>query len=297
MHSHSERRSKQQTNLLIVLLMTGTFMVIEVVGSLFTGSLALLADAGHMLTDVAALGLSAFAMWMAARPSTPEKSYGYHRAEILAAVTNAVVLLLLATWILYEAYRRIFEPPHVLGVPMLLIGFIGLVVNVVGMKLLADESASCLNVRCAYLEVLSDAISSIGVILGGVTIWLTGWFLIDPLLSAGIGVFIVWRTWSLLTQAVHVLMEGVPTHLNPKEVGQAMVGVAGVQEIHDLHIWTITSGLDALSAHVVVSIGEDRDVVLGRLQSLLRERWKLEHTTLQIVEERSDRVQVEKADS
>jgi cobalt-zinc-cadmium efflux system protein len=294
MHSHSEGRSRQQTYLLIVLLMTGTFMVVEVVGGLFTGSLALLADAGHMLTDVAALGLSAFAMWMAARPSTPEKSYGYHRAEILAAVTNAVVLMLLAIWILYEAYRRVFEPPHVLGVPMLLIGFVGLAVNVAGMKLLADESASSLNVRSAYLEVLSDAISSIGVILGGVTIWLTGWFLIDPLLSAGISGFIVWRTWSLLTQAVHVLMEGVPTHLNPKEVGQAMVGVAGVQEIHDLHIWTITSGLDALSAHVVVSIGEDRDVVLDRLQSLLRERWKLAHTTLQTVEERSDRVQVEK---
>ena len=166
-------------------------MVIEVVGGLLTGSLALLADAGHMLTDVAALGLSAFAMGMAARPPTTEKSYGYHRAEILAAVTNAVVLLLLAIWILYEAYRRVFEPLHVLGVPMLLIGFVGLAVNVASMKLLAHESASSLNVRSAYLEVLSDAISSVGVILGGVTIWLTGWFLIDPLLSAGISVFIV----------------------------------------------------------------------------------------------------------
>ncbi len=151
MHSHSESRSGQQKNLLIVLLMTGTFMVIEVVGSLFTGSLALLADAGHMLTDVAALGLSVFAMWMAARPSTPEKSYGYHRAEILAAVTNAVVLLLLSVWILYEAYQRVFEPPHVLGFPMLLIGLIGLAVNVVSMKLLADESTSSLNVRSAYV--------------------------------------------------------------------------------------------------------------------------------------------------
>ncbi len=293
MHNHSESRSVQQTNLLIVLLMTGTFMVIEVVGGLFTGSLALLADAGHMLTDVAALGLSAFAMWMAARPSTPEKSYGYHRAEILAAVTNAVVLLLLAVWILYEAYRRVFSPPHVLGVPMLLIGLVGLAVNVASMKLLADESASSLNVRSAYLEVLSDAINSVGVILGGVTIWLTGWFLIDPFLSAGISVFIVWRTWALLTQAVHVLMEGVPTHLDAKEVGRAMAGVPGVKGIHDLHIWTITSGLDALSAHVVVPVGEDRDAVLGRLQSLLRDRWRIDHATLQIVEERSDRVQVE----
>jgi cobalt-zinc-cadmium efflux system protein len=287
------QRTQQRRSLLIVLLMTGTFMVIEVVGGLLTGSLALLADAGHMLTDVAALGLSAFAMWMAVRPSTPEKSYGYHRAEILAAVTNAVVLLLLAIWILYEAYRRVFEPPHVIGIPMLLIGFIGLAVNVASMKLLDRESASSLNVRSAYLEVLSDAISSVGVILGGVTIWLTGWFLIDPLLSAGISVFIVWRTWALLTQAVHVLMEGVPTRLDAKEVGQAMAGVPGVKGIHDLHIWTITSGLDALSAHVVVPVGEDRDAVLGRLQQLLRDRCGIDHVTLQIVEERSDRVQVE----
>jgi cobalt-zinc-cadmium efflux system protein len=291
-HSNSESRSRQQKNLRRVLLITGLFMIVEVVGGLITGSLALLADAGHMLTDVAALGLSAFAMWMAARPSTPEKTYGYHRAEILAAVTNAVVLLLLALWILYEAYRRVFEPPHVLGVPMLLIGFVGLAVNVASMKLLADESASSLNVRSAYLEVLSDAISSVGVILGGVTIWLTGWFLIDPLLSAGISVFIVWRTWALLSQAVHVLMEGVPTHLDAREVGQAMAGVPGVKGIHDLHIWTITSGLDALSAHVVVPVGEDRDAVLDRLQQLLRDRYRIDHATLQVVEERSDRVQV-----
>ncbi|MFO0700563.1 MAG: cation diffusion facilitator family transporter [Nitrospira sp.] len=288
MHSHSERRSRQQKNLLIVLMMTGTFMVIEVIGGLFTGSLALLADAGHMLTDVAALGLSAFAMWMAERPSTPEKSYGYHRAEILAAVTNAVVLLLLSVWILYEAYRRVFEPAHVFGIPMLLIGLVGLAVNVASMKLLSHESASSLNVRSAYLEVLSDAISSVGVILGGVTIWLTGWLLVDPLLSASISVFIVWRTWTLLTQAVHVLMEGVPTHLNAKEVAQAMAGIPGVKGVHDLHIWTITSGLDALSAHVVVYPGEDRDAVLGHLQSLLQARWRIGHTTLQIVEERSE---------
>ena len=292
MHNKSESRPTQQKSLLRVLLITGTFMIIEVVGGLLTGSLALLADAGHMLTDVAALGLSAFAMWMAARPSTPEKSYGYHRAEILTAVTNAVVLLLLSVWILYEAYRRVFEPAHVLGVPMLFIGLLGLAVNVASMKLLADESASSLNVRSAYVEVLSDAISSVGVILGGVTIWLTGWYLIDPLLSAGISVFIVWRTWALLTQAVHVLMEGVPTHLDAKEVGQAMAGMPGVKGIHDLHIWTITSGLDALSAHVVVLVGEDRDAVLDRLQQLLRERYGIDHVTLQMVEERSDRVQV-----
>lgn len=167
MHSHSERKAGQQKRLPIVFLMTGTFMVIEVVGGLFTGSLASLADAGHMLTDVAALGLSSFAMWVAARPSPPERTYGYHRAEILAAVINAVVLLLLSVWILYEAYRRVFEPPQVFGVPMLLIGIVGLAVNVASLKLLADESASSLNVHSAYLEVLSDVISSCAVILGG----------------------------------------------------------------------------------------------------------------------------------
>ena len=292
MHSHAESRSGQQKNLLIVLLMTGTFMVIEVVGGLFTGSLALLADAGHMLTDVAALGLSAFAMWMAARPSPPEKTYGYHRAEILAAVINAVVLLLLSVWIIYEAYRRVFEPSHVLGIPMLLIGVVGLGVNIASMKLLAHESASSLNVRSAYLEVLSDAISSFAVILGGGIIWVTGWVLIDPLLSAGISVFIMWRTWGLLSQAVHVLMEGVPTHLNAKEVGQAMAGVPGVKEIHDLHIWTITSGLDALSAHVVVPPGNDRDTVLRCLQQLLHDRYEIDHATLQVVEDQSGRIEV-----
>lgn len=161
------------------------------------------------------------------------------------------------------------------------------------MKLLAHESSSSLNVRSAYLEVLSDAISSFGVILGGSIIWMTGWVLIDPLLSAGISIFILWRTWGLLSQAVHVLMEGVPTHLNAKDVGQTMAGLPGVKGIHDLHIWTITSGLDSLSAHVVVPVGEDRDEVLERLQLLLRDRFEIDHVTLQVVEERSDRVQVE----
>lgn len=295
MHNKSERRSTLQMNLRHVLLITGAFMVIEVIGAFLTQSLALLADAGHMLTDVAALGLSAFAMWMAARPSTPEKSYGYHRAEILAAVTNAVALLLLATWILYEAYRRVFEPPHVLGVPMLLIGLVGLAVNVASMKLLDGHADESLNVRSAYLEVLSDAISSIGVILGGAIIWTTGWSLIDPLLSVGISVFIVWRTWTLLSQAVHVLMEGVPSHLDAREVGNAMFSVPGVKGVHDLHIWSITSGLDALSSHVVVPVGQNRDAVLQGLQQLLQERFRIDHVTLQIVEERSERIQPEPA--
>ncbi|HQV12376.1 MAG TPA: cation diffusion facilitator family transporter [Nitrospira sp.] len=293
MHSNSESRSVQQKNLRRVLLLTGVFMVVEVIAGLFTGSLALLADAGHMLTDVAALSLSAFAMWMAGKPSTPENTYGYHRAEILAAVVNAVVLLLLATWILYEAYDRFGAPIQVLGIPMLLVGLIGLVVNLASLKLLDGHADESVNVRSAYLEVMSDAISSLGVILGGAIIWTTGWVLIDPLLSVGISAFVIWRTWALLSQAVHILMEGVPTGVDAREIGRAMAGVPGVKGVHDLHIWTITTGMDALSSHVVVPVGEDRAAVLQCLQQLLAERFGIEHVTLQIVEEGSDRIRID----
>lgn len=297
MHSNTESRSRQQKNLRRILLLTGVFMVVEVIAGLFTGSLALLADAGHMLTDVAALSLSAFAMWMAGKPSTPENTYGYHRAEILAAVVNAVVLLFLAIWILYEAYDRFREPTQVLGLPMLLVGLVGLAVNLASMKLLDGHVDESLNVRSAYLEVVSDAISSIGVILGGAIVWMTGWVPIDPLLSVGISFFIVWRTWALLSQAVHVLMEGVPAGVDAREVGRAMADVPGVKGIHDLHIWTITSGLDALSSHVVVPVGEDRDAVLQHLQQLLAEQFGIEHVTLQIVEQASDRIRIDSQSS
>lgn len=293
MHNNSESRPTQRQNLLRVLSLTGTFMVVEVIAGFLAGSLAVLADAGHMLTDVAALSLSAFALWVAGKPSTPENTYGYHRAEILAAVVNAVVLLLLATWILYEAYDRFGEPSQVLGLPMLLVGLVGLAVNLVSMKLLDGHADESLNLRSAYLEVVSDAISSLGVILGGAIIWTTGWVLIDPLLSVGISFFIIWRTWVLLSQAVHVLMEGVPAGLDAREVGRAMADVPGVKGIHDLHIWTITSGLDALSSHVVVPVGEDRAAVLQRLQQLLAERFRIEHVTLQIVEQGSDRIRID----
>jgi len=295
--NRSASRSLQRQNLLRVLLLTGTFMVVEVIAGFLAGSLAVLADAGHMLTDVVALSLSAFALWVAGKPSTPENTYGYHRAEILAAVVNAVVLLLLATWILYEAYDRFGEPSQVLGLPMLLVGLVGLAVNLASLKLLDGHADESLNLRSAYLEVVSDAISSLGVILGGAIILTTGWVLIDPLLSVGISFFIVWRTWALLSQAVHVLMEGVPAGVDAREVGRAMADVPGVKGIHDLHIWTITSGLDALSSHVVVPVGEDRDAVLQHLQQLLAEQFGIEHVTLQIVEQASDRIRIDSQSS
>lgn len=282
----------QIRRLLFALLLSALFLLIEVIMAFWTGSLALLADAAHMLTDVAALSLSAFATWVASKPTTLEKTYGYHRAEILAAVLNAVVLLLLSVWILYEAYARLVAPPEVLGLPMAVIGLVGLGVNALSLKLLVGGSNANLNVQSAYLEALSDAISSAGVLAAGVIVWLTGWNQADPLLSAGISVFILWRTWSLLTKAVNVLMEGVPSHLNAREIGQSMASTLGVSAVHDLHVWTITSGLEALSAHVVVPAGIDRDETLARLQALLRERFGIEHCTLQMVEAPSDSIQV-----
>jgi len=259
-------------------------MCLEGLAGWLTESLALWADAGHMLADVAALSLSSFAMWMATKQSTPDKTYGYHRAEILAAVCNAVLLLLLACWILYEAFTRFYSPAQVPGLPVMIVGVVGLAVNLICLKLLSGGLGSSLNVRSAYLEVFSDAITSVGVVIGGGIIWITEWYPIDPLLSILITVFIIWRTWLLLSQAVNVLMEGVPPHLNAAEVAQAMVKVAGVKEVHDLHIWTITSGREALSAHIIVPTGGDRDSVLNNLQRQLREEFHINHVTLQIVE-------------
>lgn len=253
-HNHGHvGHGQPRSRLGLVLVLTSAFMGVEALGGWLTGSLALWADAGHMLADVAALSLSTFAMWMATKQSTPDKTYGYHRAEILAAVCNAVVLLLLACWILYEALTRFYYPADVLGLPVMLVGAVGLAINLLCLRLLAGGPEASINIRSAYLEVLSDAITSIGVVIGGGIIWMTGWYPIDPLLSILITLFIVWRTWLLLSQAVNILMEGVPPHLNAEEVANAMIKVVGVREVHDLHIWTITSGRDALSAHIIVS--------------------------------------------
>jgi len=291
---HPETRALQRKRLLLVLCLTASFMVVEVIGGILTGSLALLADAAHMFTDVAALLLSSFAMWMASRPHTHEKTYGYHRAEILAAVVNALVLLLISVWIFYEAYQRFSSPREIASLPMLMIGVVGLGVNFLSLRLLSGHSQKSLNIESAYLEVLSDAISSVGVIFAALIIWLTGWLQADPLMSAGIGLFIIWRTGRLLTQAVNILMEAVPSHLSLQEVARAMTSLPGVKAVHDLHIWTITSGLDSLSAHVVVHSGTDRDELLSTLQQLLKERFGIEHTTLQLVEEPNIGIQVKK---
>jgi cobalt-zinc-cadmium efflux system protein len=271
--------------LLWALGLTASFMVIEVVGGLWTGSLALLADAGHMLTDVGGLSMSLLAAWFAQKPPTTENTYGYFRAEILAAVANGVVLFLVAGYILYEAVLRVWAPPEIRAGPMLAIAVLGLAVNLLGMGLLHHGAEESLNIRGAYLEMLSDTLGSVGVIVAAMIIQITGFYLIDPLSSAAIGLFILPRTWVLMRQALHILMEGVPPHLDIREIEAAMTTVPGVRAVHDLHVWTLTSGKEAMSSHVVVEDLAAGHRILGTLHKLLHERFGIEHTTVQLESE------------
>jgi cobalt-zinc-cadmium efflux system protein len=265
-----------------VLVLTAGYFLVEVAAGWWTGSLALLADAGHMLTDVAGLALALLAIWFARRPPTPDKTYGFYRVEILAALLNAVVLLGVAALILYEAYRRLRAPEPVLAAPMLVVAAVGLGVNALGMLMLRRGSRESLNVRGAYLELMSDALGSIGAIAAAVVVLATGWSGADAVVGGLIGLGIVPRTWRLLSQTVNVLLEGVPPHLSVAEIEQAMLGVAGVRQVHDLHVWTLTSGRDAMSAHVLVATPGDNDRILRALHEVLHHRFGIEHTTIQM---------------
>ena len=267
------------------LALTGGFLVVEVVGALWTGSLALMADAGHMLTDVGGLSLSLLAIYFAERPPTPANTYGYLRTEILAALANGVALFLVAGYILYEAIERVWAPPQVLSGPMLVIALIGLAVNFLGMVLLRRGAAESVNLRGAYLELLGDALGSVGVIVAALVIQTTGFVLADPLIGAAVGLWILPRTWRLIRQPVHILMEGVPPHLDIQEIQAAMSSVGGVAAVHDLHVWTLTSGKDAMSGHVVVNTLSAGREMLGELHRLLHERFGIEHTTIQLEDE------------
>jgi cobalt-zinc-cadmium efflux system protein len=291
MHAHDHGRTtaaaRSRGALLTTLGLTVAFMLVEFAAGLWTGSLALVADAGHMLTDAGALALALFASWVAARPPTPAKTYGYYRAEILAALVNAVVLLIVAGVVLYEAWRRILTPTSVLGVPMAVVAAAGLAVNVAGAWLLHRGARESLNVRAAYLEVVSDALSSLAVLIAAAAVITTGVTIADPLASAAIALLIVPRTWRLLRQAVNVLLEGTPAHLEVGEIETAMTQVAGVRRVHDLHVWTLTSGREAMSAHVVVADVRESERLLEALHAVLHARFGIDHTTIQLEAEPS----------
>ena len=273
---------KNKRRLAIVLALTTSYLIAEVMGGLLTRSLALLADAGHMLTDVAGLGLALLAIQFAERPATPERTYGYYRIEILAALTNAVILIGISLYILYEAYERFRNPPEVQSGAMLAVAAVGLGVNIAGIYLLRSTSDESLNMKGAYFEVLSDMLTSIGVIVAALIMITTGWYYADPLISAGIGLFILPRTWLLLRDAVGVLLEGTPSDVNPLALRQAMSEVVGVAGVHDLHIWSLTSGVNALSVHVVVAEGSSHEDVLDVVRRRVTSEFNIAHATVQV---------------
>ena len=274
--------------------LTATYMLAEVVGGLVTGSLALLADAAHMLTDVAGLALALVAIRFAAREATSRLTYGYLRMEVLAALTNAVVLLLLTIYIIYEAYLRLVDPPEVVSGPMLAVAVVGLVVNLISMRLLAGGSSESLNVKGAYFEVLSDMLGSLGVIVAAVLIMWKGWRLADPIIGAGIGSFIIPRTFILLKQVANILMEGTPEHIDVDDMQRRLLAIPGVSAVHDLHVWTITSGMDAMSCHLVVDDLSQGPSRLRQARALLKEDFGIGHVTIQVEDEvlRSEEVEL-----
>ena len=273
---------RHKKRLYAALALTTTFMAVEVVGGLWTGSLALLADAAHMLTDAGGLALALIAIKFGERPRTPQNTFGYIRMEVLSALTNAVVLLLLTIYILYEAYQRFLSPPEIIGGPMLAVAVAGLVVNLVSMRMLSAGSQESLNVKGAYFEVLADMLGSLGVIVAAAVVVWTGWRLVDPIIGAGIGLFIVPRTWILLKQALHILMEGTPAEIDVTLLETELREIPGVIDVHDLHVWTITSGADAMSGHLVVANMAAAREILASAQVSLKLNFGLKHVTIQI---------------
>lgn len=281
-HSHvPSAAGRNKKSLVIVFGLTTFYLIVEIIGGFWTGSLALLADAGHMLTDVAGVGLALLAIWFAERPASPEKTYGYYRVEILAALTNAVVLILISIYILYEAYERFRNPPEVQSIEMIGIAVVGLIVNVIGVFVLRSGSKESLNMKGAYFEVLSDMLTSVGVIIAGVIMLTTGWYYADPLISAGIGLFILPRTWALLKDAVGVLLEGTPSDVNIANLRASLLEIEGVADIHDLHVWSLTSGVNAMSVHAVLAEHSSHDDVLERVHEHCTHQYKIEHITVQ----------------
>ena len=282
-HSHgAERRSANQRRLKLTLVLVILYMAAEVIGGLLSGSLALLADAGHMLSDAGSLALALFAMWLASRPSGSQHTYGYYRTEILAALANGATLVAISILIFIEAYQRLANPPEVQAGIMMAVATGGLVVNLLGLWLLQEGRRDSLNMQGAWLHILADTLGSFQAIAAGALIWAFGWNWADPLASIIIGVLIIFSSWSVLKESVAVLMESSPLHIDVDEVLEAMREVGGAAGVHDLHVWTITSGMVALSAHVLPESEYDRDDLLKDLSDTLKHRFDISHVTIQI---------------
>ncbi len=284
-HTHGSGAAHRRT-LTAVLALTAGFMAVEAVAGVLANSLVLVADAAHMFTDVAAISLALLAIWFAQRPADEKRTYGYYRTEILAALLNALLMLGVAAYIIVEASRRLGEPADTAGLPLVIVASLGLGVNVVSARMLAAGARENLNVRGAFVEVLGDLLGSTGALAAGVILLATGWRYADPLFAIAVALLIVPRIWGLLHGALDVLLEGAPHHIRLTDVQDAITSVPDVCSVHDLHVWTVTSGFVALSGHVLVKDAADRDGVLVALRHRLSARFGIEHVTIQVENER-----------
>lgn len=282
-HSHAVSEGQNERPLWIALFLTTGFLIAELIGGILTNSLALISDAAHMFTDTAALAISLAAIRIGKRQADHRRTFGYYRFEILAAAFNAVLLFMVALYILFEAYQRLKNPPEIQSEVMLIIASMGLVINLISMRLLSAGKDASLNIKGAYLEVWSDMVGSVGVIVGALVIRFTGWGWVDSVVAVGIGLWVVPRTWTLLKASMHVLLEGVPEEVDLPKVEAAILAVPGVASIHDLHVWSITSGKSSLTVHVVCS---DLHVawpsLLASIRKMLADDFDMHHATVQL---------------
>ena len=298
--TQGELSLQRARRLKIVLSLSSSYFAISIITVLTTGSLALLSEAGHVLADIGGIALALFAIIYTRKPATPQRSYGFYRMEILASFVNSVILALLSIYILYEAFGRIFEPPQIQSFPIIIVAAIGLVMNFIGMLLLnnsvhhhyhahTDNDANkqkdqeeILNFKAVYLEVLSDTIGAAGVIAAGMIMLTTKFYLADPIISIVLALFMIPRTWSIMKKAIHILMEGSPSNVPHDKVKEAILGIKGVTGIFELHIWTITSGMNSLSAHVVIIDTNKAQAILQEINAILEKEFKITHSTIQI---------------
>ncbi|MBT2571371.1 cation diffusion facilitator family transporter [Planococcus sp. ISL-110] len=284
-HNHFETaRSRNKKALALALGITAGIMLLEFFGGLFTNSLALIADSGHMLSDTVSLALSLTAIWFAGKAASARKTYGYYRFEIITAFINGVTLFIIAGFIIYEAIKRFYEPPEVQGGWMLAIAAIGLLANVLSAWVLnrnADVHGN-LNMKSAYVHIMGDALGSVGAILAGLLILLFDWTLADPLISVIVALLILRSAWGILQNSLHILMEGTPRTVDAQEVKTLLLEIDGVLDVHDLHVWTITSGLDLFTCHIDVKIDVDEQLVLQQALELIHNNYGIEHITIQV---------------
>ncbi len=292
-HSHNHwaeaLRAGNRKRLLGAFFVTLVFLVVEVTFGLLSNSLALLSDAGHMFTDVLGLGMALAAMQLAARQrKDPRRTFGMYRLEILAALANGILLFGVGGYVLFEAFRRFQDPPEVANLPMLLVAIGGLIANLIAFALLRGGAKQSLNVKAAYLEVIADALGSVGVIVAAVIIAVTGWPYVDPIAGAAIGLFILPRTWRLTSQTLRILVQAAPPHLDLDEMAKALLELEGVVDVHDLHCWTLTSEMEVASAHLKICTGADSGRILRSAHGLLADRFSVQHATLQVEDETAD---------